>query len=120
MILSRSNYFLNEVEAHCRGLGVYFDRKNNPSISQKKVDAVKNWEKLRKGEFVFPDQASDIVQYIKGAKRKVFDDLEPSLKLTLKEVTVKAELPEAKIWHDIHMNSQTGFDNLVQTKLQKI
>ena len=31
----------------------------------------------------------------------MFDDLEPSLKLTLKEVTVKAELPEAKIWHDM-------------------
>ena len=101
LILSRSNYFLNEVEAHCRGLGVYFERKNNPSISQKKVDAVKNWEKLRKGEFIFPDQASDVVQYIKGAKRKVFDDLDQSQKLTLKEVRNKAELPEAKIWHDM-------------------
>ena len=101
LILSRSNYLLNEIEAHCRGLGVYFERKNNPSISKKKIEAVKNWENLRKGLFIFPDQAEELVPYIRGSKRKAFMNLDPSQKLTLKEVQQLAELPEPKIWHDM-------------------
>ena len=27
---------------------------------------------------------------------------------------------EAKIWHDVHINSQTGFDNLFHKKVQKV
>lgn len=101
LILSRSNYLLNEVEAHCRGLGVYFERKNNPSISQKKIDAVKNWEELRKGNLIFPDQAENMLPYIKEAKRKALNGIESSRKLTLKEIQNLAELPEPKIWHDM-------------------
>ena len=104
LILSRSNYLLNEIEAHCLGLGVFFERKERPSISHKKVNAVRNWEQLRKGEFVFPDQAKDIVSYIKGSKAKKFETHEPSTKLTLKQVVEIGETPEPKIWHDMFTN----------------
>ena len=95
---------LNEREAHCLGLGVFFERKERPSISHKKGNAVRNWEQLRKGEFVFPDQAKDIVSYIKGSKAKKFETHEPSTKLTLKQVVEIGETPEPKIWHDMFTN----------------
>jgi superfamily I DNA/RNA helicase len=101
LILSRSNYLLNEIEAHCLGLGVFFERKGRPSITAKKVTAVKNWERLRKGEQLFPDEAKETVAYIKESKGKPFENLEPSKKLTLKEVSLTAELSEPTIWHEM-------------------
>jgi DNA helicase-2/ATP-dependent DNA helicase PcrA len=104
LILSRSNYLLNEIEAHCLGLGVFFERKDRSSISHKKINAVRNWEQLRKGELIFPDQAQEIMSYIKGSKAKKFDTYEPSAKLTLKQVVDVGELSEPEIWHDMFTN----------------
>lgn len=101
MFLSRSNYMLNEVEAHCRSLGVYFERKGNPSISEKKIKSVQNWERLRKGEQLYPDQALSAVSFIKNSKRRVFEDMEPNTKLTLAEVVEKGNLAPPEIWHDM-------------------
>ena len=101
LILSRSNYLLNEIDAHCRSLGVYFERKGNPSISDKKVKAVQSWERLRRGHLAYPEDALSAVSFIKGAKKKVFDTLEPTERLSLSQVLEKAELGEPKIWHDM-------------------
>ena len=101
LILSRSNYLLNEVDAHCRSLGVYFERKGDPSISQNKVESVRLWESLRRGNTVFPEEAQSAVSFIRGSKKKIFDTLEPFTKMTLKEVVNKAEIGEPKIWHDM-------------------
>lgn len=101
LILSRSNYLLNEIDAHCRSLGVYFERKGSPSISEKKVEAVKNWERLRRGNQVYPEDALSAVSFIKGSKKKIFETLEPSQLLTLAEIQAKAEIGEPKIWHEM-------------------
>ena len=101
LILSRSNYLLNEIDAHCRGLGVYFERKGSPSISDKKVKAVQNWERLRRGDLLYPEDALSAVSFIKGSKKKVFELLEPSTRLTMAEVQEKAEVGDALIWHDM-------------------
>lgn len=47
------------------------------------------------------EDALSAVSYIKGAKKKVFDTLEPNEKLTLKEVCEKAEVGEPLIWHEM-------------------
>ena len=101
LILSRSNYLLNEIDAHCRSLGVYFERKDNPSISEKKIDAVKNWERLRKGYTVYSEHAVSAVSYIKGSKKKVLEDVEPHEKLTLAEVVEKSCIGEPVVWHEM-------------------
>lgn len=101
LILSRSNYLLNEVDAHCRSLGVYFERKGDPSINEKKVKSVQNWERLRKGEQLYPEDALSAVSFIKGSKKKIFETLEQTELLTLAEVQAKAEIGEPKIWHDM-------------------
>ena len=101
LILSRSNYLLNEIDAHCRSLGVYFERKENPSISEKKINAVKNWEQLRKGYTLYPEQAVSAVSYIKGSKKKILEDTPQDEKLTLAEVLQKASIGEPLIWHDM-------------------
>tara|TARA_S200002703_G_scaffold150421_1_gene148753 strand:- start:413 stop:1915 length:1503 start_codon:yes stop_codon:yes gene_type:complete len=101
LILSRSNYLLNEVDAHCRSLGVYFERKGNPSISDKKVASVQAWERLRRGDLAYPEDALSAVSYIKSAKKKIFDTFEPTQKFALSQVLEIAELGEPKIWHDM-------------------
>lgn len=101
LILSRSNYLLNEIDAHCRSLGVYFERKGSPSISEKKVKAVQFWERLRKGETLYPEDALLAVSYIKGSKKKIFETMDKTEFLTLAEVQEKAEIGEPKIWHDM-------------------
>ena len=101
LILSRSNYLLNEIDAHCRSVGVYFERKENPSISEKKIDAVKNWEQLRKGHSLYPEQAVSAVSYIKNSKKKVLEDTPQNEKLTLAEVLQKASIGDPLIWHDM-------------------
>jgi len=101
LILARSNYSLNEIDSHCRSLGIYFERKETPSLSEKKIQSVKNWERLRKGDMLHAEDALSAVSYIKGAKKKVFDTLEPNEKLTLKEVCEKAEVGEPLIWHEM-------------------
>lgn len=101
LILSRSNYLLNEIDAHCRNLGVYFERKGNPSVSEKKITSVKNWERLRSGYTAYPEDAASAVAYIKSAKKKVFDTLAPTEKLTLAQVISLAETSEPLIWHDM-------------------
>ena len=101
LILSRSNYLLNEIDAHCRGLGVYFERKGTPSISEKKGKAVQNWERLRRGDLLYPEDATSAISFIKESKKKVFELLDPTTQLTLTEVQQKAQLGEPRIWHDM-------------------
>jgi len=101
LILSRSNYLLNELDAHCRNLGVYFERKGNPSVSEKKIASVKAWERLRRGHSAYPEDATSAVAYIKSAKKKVFDTCAPTETFTLAEIVEKAGLSEPLIWHDM-------------------
>lgn len=49
LVLSSTNYMLNPVHEWLKSNGVLFERNNVPSLSTTMLEAVVNWERLRKG-----------------------------------------------------------------------
>ena len=52
LVLARTNYLLEEVDEYCRNQGWFFEVKGRPSISEKKIRAVINWERLNQGRTI--------------------------------------------------------------------
>ena len=50
LILATTNYILDNIEDDLKEKGVFFERRNRASVAQYILDAVRNWENLRKGK----------------------------------------------------------------------
>ena len=56
---------LNSIEEHCRSEGWFYRSKNKPSVSDRKIKAVQNWEEFRKGTPIPLVDLTKILNYIK-------------------------------------------------------
>ncbi len=65
LVLARTNYLLNSIEEHCRSEGWFYRSKNKPSVSDRKIKAVQNWEEFRKGTPIPLVDLTKILNYIK-------------------------------------------------------
>lgn len=75
LILSATNYMLNEPHEHLKSLGLLFERNHVRSISEGTVEAVYAWEQLRKGKEVSASEARSIfalldARFVKHGFRK--------------------------------------------------
>ena len=48
LILATTNYILDNIEDDLKEKGIFFERRNRSSVAQYILDAVRNWENLRK------------------------------------------------------------------------
>ena len=72
LILGRTNYLLDQIEHDLRQYGHYYTRGNQPSISNKLVNAVSSWNKLRLKQEISLDDVKSIYYYMtvgQGVKR---------------------------------------------------
>jgi len=65
LVLARTNYLLNSIEQHCRSEGWFYQTKNKPSVSERKIMAVQSWESFRKGEPIPVAQLTKVLNYLK-------------------------------------------------------
>jgi superfamily I DNA/RNA helicase len=105
LILARNNYLLNRVEEQCRLEGFFYKRNNKKGISDNLLEAILNWEKLRKGEKVLATEARQIYKYMssnKGVTRS-FKSLKmviDSQFLSLQDLLASFGLLTTSIWHE--------------------
>ena len=50
LVLAQANYMLNDVAAHLKATGVFFERFNTPSLSKSVRSAISSWEYLHLGD----------------------------------------------------------------------
>ena len=72
LILTRTNYLLDQIEHDLRQYGHYYSRGNQPSIAQKLYTAVYAWHKLQTRQEITLDEVKSIYYYMtvgQGVKR---------------------------------------------------
>ena len=72
LILTRTNYLLDQIEYDLRQYGHYYARGNQPSIAQKLFTAVKAWHKIQTRQELSLDEVKAIYYYMtvgQGVKR---------------------------------------------------
>ena len=68
LLLGRTNYIAEQLVDELRGMGVYYEKFDNPSVSQKLVEAIRTWEELQKGDKVNFNQVKNLYSYLKLEK----------------------------------------------------
>ena len=105
LILARNNYLLNRVENQCRLEGFFYKRGNRKGVRDSVLEAILNWEKLRKGDPILAAQVREIYRYMtsnKGVAKEfkslkgVFDDQ----LLSMKDLLASFGLMTTAIWHE--------------------
>lgn len=100
LLMARSNYHLDRLDAFCREEGYFFERKGRTSISQKKVTALQDWGRLSKGETLNVDDVKNCLQYIKKSKVKDLNNLDLNVCLSLKQLRKHYGVEAQGPWHD--------------------
>ena len=49
LVLARTHYLLQPIEAQCRREGWFYSKNNVPSVRKSLITSIQDWEKLRKG-----------------------------------------------------------------------
>ena len=100
LVLARTNYLLEQVDEYCRNEGWFFEVKGRPSISEKKVQSVINWERLRAGEKITLAECVNIIKQIKLKNPKVIDTIDEKTKLDMKDMLYYfPDIPQS-VWFD--------------------
>ncbi len=64
LILATTNYLLNPVHEWLRSMGVLFERSGVPSVSPQMLQAVVDWERLRKGQAISGAAVRGVYRYM--------------------------------------------------------
>ena len=105
LVLARNGYILNKVETYLKQLGFIYVKNNKLSVKQELLDAIGNWELLRKDRKVAADKIKDIYSYmtvgvgVTRGKKKLPGVLDDEL-LSLNELKKDHGLLTDKIWHE--------------------
>jgi len=101
LVLARTNYLLEEIDEYCRNQGWFFEVKGRPSISETKVRAVLNWERLHQGLDITVTDCANLLKFIKVRNPKSLDILDLDVMIT-HEVLKKhfPDLPNG-YWYDV-------------------
>ena len=101
LVLARTNYLLEEIDDHCRHQGWFFEVKGRPSISEAKVRAVLNWEKLHNNLSIPIAECVNLFKFIKVRNPKSLDILDFDVTMTHTDLKkFFPELPEG-YWYDV-------------------
>ena len=101
LVLARTNYLLEDIDAYCRNEGWFFEVKGRPSISEAKVRAVIFWERLGKGDAIGLTECANILKFIKVEKPKKLDMLDSNSILQYQDLKSHfPELPDGR-WYDV-------------------
>ena len=100
LVLARTNYLLEQIDEHCRNEGWFFEVKGRPSISESKVRAVLNWERLLTGTELPVAECVNLLKFIKVQNPNSLDVLDIDVSLTLEGLRYRfPDLPEGH-WYD--------------------
>ncbi len=105
LVLARNGYLLNRVQDLLQQHGYLYERNNKLSVREKLLDAIGNWELLRKGRSVSVEKAKDIYTFMsvnKGVKRghKALPTLNDTELVSLEELKTNCGLLVDGIWHE--------------------
>ncbi len=100
LVLARTNYLLEQIDEHCRNEGWFFEVKGRPSISEAKVRAVLNWQRLQLGESLPLSECVNLLKFVKVRKANSLDVLEIDETMTVVGLRERfPDLPEGD-WYD--------------------
>ena len=100
LVLARTNYLLEQIDEYCRNEGWFFEVKGRPSISESKVRAVLNWQKLQLGDSLPLSECVNLLKFVNVRKANSLDVLEIDAMMTLTSLKERfPELPEGD-WYD--------------------
>lgn len=105
LILARNNYLLNQAESQCRLEGFFYKRNNRKGVTDNLLEAIVNWEDLRKGKSVTASQIKKIYRYMSSdvgvskahrTLKSVFDDT----LFSMQNLLADHGLLTTAIWHE--------------------
>ena len=102
LVLARTNYLLGGLKDYCKSEGWFFQINHQNSIAVEKVHAVRNWERLRKGQPVSVGDALTILKYIRKLKvPDLLGNLDEETTFSLAEL--RRYVPQLKddVWYNI-------------------
>ena len=73
LIQARTKYLLDIVEDFLRQEGLFYEKFNKPSVSEKMVRAINSWKKIARGESIVGDSVKIMYEYIGMSKQDLFD-----------------------------------------------
>jgi len=105
LFLARNNYLLNAVEEHLKVNGRVYQKGNKSSVSENLINAIKDWEGLRKGASIEAARIRKIYRYMKvgkGVQRgyKTLKTVQDVLNLNLNQLRADHGLLVDCIWHE--------------------
>ena len=101
LVLARTNYLLEEVDAYCRNEGWFFEVKGRAGISEAKVRAVIHWERLFKGQAIPLSECANILKYMKVKNFKKLDLLDANVLIQYQDLKNNfPDLPNGH-WFDV-------------------
>ena len=105
LVLARNNYLLTQVEEHLRKVGKVYEKNSKPSVSPILLNAILDWERLRKGERVQADKIRKIYGYMRAGKevRRGFKTLKTAVgdeMLSIQDLKRVYGLMVDTIWHE--------------------
>jgi len=105
LILARNNYMLSTVEQQCRLEGFFYQRNNRKSVSELLLNAILDWEQLRKQGKITIAQVRNIYKYMTADKgvskshkglKAIFDDT----LVNIQDLSSSYGLLTMAIWHE--------------------
>ena len=105
LVLARNGYILNRVEKFLQQIGFIYARNNVLSVKQELLDAIGNWELLRKNRKVSASKIRDIYFFMsvgKGVARghKKLPGVGEDELLSIEDLKEKHGLLTDRIWHE--------------------
>ena len=105
LILSRNGYTLKKVQQYLEQVGFIYSKNNVLSIRQELLDAIGNWELLRKGRKISVSSVKDIYHFMtigKGVKKghKKLANVPEDKLLDLETLKLEHGLLTESIWHE--------------------
>ena len=105
LFLARNNYLLNAVEDHLKVNGRVYQKGNKSSVSENLINAIRDWETLRKGGRIEAARVRKIYGYMKvgrGVKKgyKTLKTVRDDLSLTMPQLKADHGLLMDNIWHE--------------------
>mgnify|MGYP003629653494 FL=1 len=105
LVLARNGYILNRVEKFLQQIGFIYARNNTLSVKQELLDAIGNWELLRKNRRVSAEKVRDIYYFMsvgRGVARgkKKLPGVSDEDLLDIKELQDKHGLLTDAVWHE--------------------
>ena len=110
MVLARTHYLLQPIEAQCRREGWFYSKNNVPSVRKSLITSIQDWERLRKGESISSAAVRKMYQFFKAdgnvtKKGRGLKDVTEYETFTLQDLQKNHGLRMSAIWHE-------AFDNV--------